>query len=159
MTRTHGYATGTYRNFSPEYRVWMKMIFRCENRNYDRFDRYGGRGIKVCPEWRYDFPAFLAHIGPRPSPKHTIDRIDNDGDYAPGNVRWADKRLQNLNTHRKRTVTIDGQEMFLADAAILVGLEPNTVAARARRGFPVERWLEPARQWKNGPPRKKRVAA
>jgi hypothetical protein len=136
MTRTHGYATGTYRNFSPEYRVWMKMIFRCENRNYDRFDRYGG-----------------------PSPKHTIDRIDNDGDYAPGNVRWADKRLQNLNTHRKRTVTIDGQEMFLADAAILVGLEPNTVAARARRGFPVERWLEPARQWKNGPPRKKRVAA
>lgn len=82
---------------TPEYRAWVQMIKRCENPNYWAFHRYGGRGIKVWTKWRHDFPAFLAHIGRRPSSHYSLDRIDNDGDYCPGNVRWATHREQSAN--------------------------------------------------------------
>lgn len=82
---------------TPEYRAWVNMIHRCENQTQKDFRNYGGRGIRVCPEWRADYSVFLAKVGRRPSPSHSIDRIDNDGNYEPGNVRWATKREQRAN--------------------------------------------------------------
>lgn len=73
------------------------MKVRCYNKNYEGFANYGGRGIKVCDEWLNDFAAFFKYVGNKPSPRHTLDRIDNDGNYEPGNVRWATKSEQQMN--------------------------------------------------------------
>jgi hypothetical protein len=81
---------------SPEYTAWYNMWSRCTNTNLAKWANYGGRGIRVCPEWR-DFVAFLKHIGPRPAPWMSLDRIDNDGHYEPDNVRWATRKTQNKN--------------------------------------------------------------
>lgn len=83
--------------YTAEYRVWSNMKTRCLNPNRAEYKYYGGRGITICDEWVNDFPAFLAHIGKRPSPKYTIDRIDCNKGYEPNNVRWATRKEQNEN--------------------------------------------------------------
>lgn len=93
---------------APEYDSWCRMIQRCTNKNGNRWENYGGRGITVCPEWRNDFAAFFAHVGSKPSPKHSLDRINNDGNYEPGNVRWATFSEQMFNRRKwkkKKLVT------------------------------------------------------
>lgn len=90
MVTTHGHAGG---GGSLTYKSWAAMIRRCTNPRTPRYHRYGGRGIKVCPRWRA-FVSFLADMGARPSAAHSIDRIDNDGDYEPGNCRWATPEQQ-----------------------------------------------------------------
>lgn len=82
---------------SPEYRTWGGMVQRCTNPRGTEWANYGGRGIEVCAEWRESFEAFLAHVGPKPTPSHSIDRIDVNGNYEPGNVRWATQPEQNAN--------------------------------------------------------------
>lgn len=77
--------------------LWSAMIDRCVNPNNKRYARYGGRGITVCERWRHDFSAFAADIGPRPDKSLSIDRINNDGHYEPGNVRWATRSEQSKN--------------------------------------------------------------
>jgi hypothetical protein len=83
--------------FTPEYVVWSNMIYRCETPKAANFHLYGGRGISVCAKWRHSFDAFFDDMGPRPTPSHSIDRIDNDGNYEPGNCRWATKKEQRAN--------------------------------------------------------------
>jgi hypothetical protein len=82
---------------TPEYEIWRSMIKRCENPNHHAYARYGGRGINVHPEWRTSFAAFLRDVGRRPSQDLSLDRINNDGDYEPGNVRWATAKQQANN--------------------------------------------------------------
>lgn len=89
---------------SPTYRSWSHMVDRCSNPNFRGWKNYGGRGIRVCDRWKVSFAAFLADVGPRPSLKHSIDRYpDNNGNYEPGNVRWATMSEQHLNSRRSRS--------------------------------------------------------
>jgi hypothetical protein len=86
---------------TPEYRCWRKMRERCCNPLDKSYADYGGRGIRVCAEWMDSFEAFFAHIGPKPSPAHSIDRINVNGNYEPGNVRWATAIEQAANKRPK----------------------------------------------------------
>lgn len=129
----------------PEYRRWRHMLDRCTNPNHPKFALYGGRGITVCPEW-LNFERFLADIavlGQCP-PECSIDRIDNDRGYEPGNVRWASMEEQLANrrsyaarkkspSHAKTAVIVDGKEVPIADAAAMLGIKHQTLQKRLRR--------------------------
>jgi hypothetical protein len=100
----HGHTSGP--KHTPEYKAWDNMKQRCLNPNMrETFKNYGGRGITVCAEWLHDFAAFLAHVGPHPGPGYSIDRIDVNGNYEPGNVRWATRSEQNRNRRQPRIST------------------------------------------------------
>lgn len=86
------------RQWVPEIWVWQRMKDRCSNDNAPQYQDYGGRGVRVCERWVQSFDNFLADVGRRPSPRHTLDRINVHGHYEPGNVRWATRDLQARNT-------------------------------------------------------------
>jgi hypothetical protein len=99
---------------SSEWQIWSKLKSRCKNPNGPKFHRYGGRGIKVCDRWLNSFEDFLSDMGPRPSKLHSIDRINNDGNYEPSNCRWATNLVQGRNSSRVRLVTIKGKKLCIA---------------------------------------------
>jgi len=125
---------------SPECRAWERIWNRCTNPNYKSFRRYGGRGIKVCERWR-SFDAFFVDMGARPSPHHSIDRINNDGDYEPANCRWASPIEQQSNKSTNRLLTWNGETHTQAEWARRSGLPVTIIRARLREGWSVERTL------------------
>jgi hypothetical protein len=121
------------------------MKTRCYNPRSPKYSTYGARGITVCPRWRNDLAAFVRDVkklGPKPSSRHTLDRKDNDGPYAPWNIRWASPKEQRNNRQQPvRTFSFNGLTMSLSDWAKHLGLNRWTLFWRARRGWPVERIL------------------
>ena len=124
-----------------EFGIWSSMIQRCTNPNRSSYPDYGGRGITVCEEWRRSFRSFLSHVGKRPSPAHTLDRIDNNGNYQPGNVRWATRLEQVLNSRGPRWITFHGETLCLSEWAGRVGVTPTSLCSRFKKGLTVEEAL------------------
>jgi hypothetical protein len=121
---------------------WMGMIARCESPKHKAYPRYGGRGIRVCQRWRDSFAAFLADMGPPPGPNYQLDRIDNDGDYKPGNVRWALNKPNSRNRPSAIFITFQGVTLPLNEWAERMGLPPKTVYSRIKNlGWTVEKAL------------------
>ena len=135
VRRTHG------RTRTPKFGIWMAMIYRCENPRCPAFANYGGRGIRVAPDWRHDFQAFLSYVGPRPSKLHSIDRIDVNGNYEPGNVRWATWTEQMRNTRANRHLTLNGRTLTVAEWGEVTGLGRHVIEHRLRHGWSVEKAL------------------
>ena len=123
-----------------EYRTWTWMKTRCYNPQCKDYLNYGGRGITVCDRWRNDFATFLADLGPRPSPQHSLDRFPNwEGNYEPGNVRWATTAEQSNNRRDTRRLTYEGATRTLHDWAMVTGISRRTIANRLAKGWSLTR--------------------
>lgn len=124
---------------SPEWEAWHSLRSRCENPRLAGYAAYGGRGIRVCVRWsgKHGFENFLADVGRRPSPSHSIDRFpDNDGNYEPGNVRWATAAEQATNRRNTVRITIDGETKTLVEWVRLYSQDLELVRQRIdRRGW------------------------
>jgi hypothetical protein len=124
-----------------EHVIWLGIKFRCYNPKSANFALYGGRGITMCNEWRESFEAFFADMGPRPSKRHSIDRIDNGGSYSPQNCRWATQKQQRINQRGFVLHDFNGGKVTATDAAIACGIKPDTVHTRMRRGMTLQQAL------------------
>jgi hypothetical protein len=132
--RKHGYATGK----PAEYSTWRNMRVRCNLATNEHYPDYGGRGIKVCDRWA-DFLAFLQDMGPRPSSRHTIDRIDVNGNYEPGNCRWATPKEQCRNRRNNTRLTYASVTLTAVEWSEKLGGTRHVVAKRIQNGWSVER--------------------
>lgn len=123
---------------TPEYRIWGGIKTRCLNPDNDGFKNYGGRGITIHPPWIDSFPDFLAHIGKRPHPKLTVERIDNDLGYLPGNIKWATRKEQHNNKRTNHTLTFEGRTQTVARWSEEMGIPKSTILKRIKALFPIE---------------------
>lgn len=106
------------------------MIQRCTNPKMEEFHNYGARGISVCTRWRNSFADFYSDMGKRPTLKHEIERMDNEGNYEPSNCRWATRKEQVLNTRHNRVLTLGGISMPMKLWSDKLGIKPTTLSAR-----------------------------
>jgi len=123
---------------SPTYLCWYSMRQRCNNTHHQAYAKYGGRGITVCERWEHSFENFLEDMGPRPSAEHSIDRIENDGNYDPENCRWASATQQGRNKHNNVLLSCHGDTMCQSEWAERIGITPEGLSARINRGWSVE---------------------
>jgi hypothetical protein len=126
---------------------WQNMLHRCNHKNDRFYHRYGGRGIRICRRWRESVAAFISDIGRRPSPKHMLDREDNDGHYScgkcsecrrhgwPANCRWVTPSESCNNKGNNRRLTIDGVTRTLAEWSAVTGVRRGVIDERLRRGW------------------------
>jgi hypothetical protein len=135
----HGATKG--HSLTTEYKIWSAMLQRCSDPNGPDWMRYGGRGILVCPQWRSSYLTFLAEVGKRPSPKHSLDRIEVDGNYGPGNVRWATAKTQARNRTSTRFIEFEGEKLCLAEWSERKGFGLNVLARRIDAGWSIQRSL------------------
>lgn len=139
--RTHGHSHRTLSNGSPEYQSWMGAKVRCLNPKHKIYPQYGGRGITMCARWRDSFEAFLADMGPRPAGT-SLDRYpNNDGNYEPGNCRWATQREQCNNKRNNQRLQYDGLDLTTSEWARRVGIGKATIRDRIKRGWATARAL------------------
>ena len=125
-----------YESQSPEYNTWNKMIQRCYDSSDDRYEDWGGRGIKVCNRWRHSFANFLSDMGRRPIGKTSIDRKENNKDYTPENCRWANYTEQNNNRRDNVKATIDGITKTVSEWCVIYDLKISSVFDRInKRGW------------------------
>lgn len=113
------------------------MRARCGNPKAPNYDRYGGRGIRVCEAWQQSFASFLADMGERPA-GCTLDRIDTNGDYEPANCRWLERAKQQQNTRTNRNITFQGRTMCLGEWSRETGLAATVISYRLRVGWSLE---------------------
>lgn len=130
--RTHG------KSKTPLYRVWVSMKARCYNEANEMYPHYGARGIVVCDRWRFSFESFLADMGSRPSMRHSIDRVDNDGPYSPENCRWATVGEQARNRTNTVATRFNGEQMVAKDLAVCIDRPYMTIKARLQKGMSAE---------------------
>lgn len=125
------------------YGIWHNMKVRCYRESNHAYKRYGGRGIKVCDRWLESVENLYADMGDRPTPSHSLDRINNDGNYCPENCRWATDAEQSRNTSANRLLTYKGKTMCLTDWANHLGMSNATFRDRLdRRGWSLEKTIE-----------------
>lgn len=142
----HGGGTRRGR-YAAEYGIWRAMLNRCFNKNVPGYKDYGARGITVCDRWRHSFEAFLADVGPRPSPEMELDRENNDGNYEPGNVRWVTAAKNCRNRRTCHLVTAFGQTKTVIEWAEEKGLRPKCLYKRLSDGWsPEEAIATPSRR-------------
>lgn len=133
VNKTHGMAR------TPIYRIWRSMMQRCYDKNSHAYSRYGGRGINVCEHWQ-SFEGFYADMGDRPEGK-SLERIDNNGDYSPENVVWADAKAQANNRRSNVILEHNDEKKTMQQWADQLGVKIGTIWARIDRGWTVDRAL------------------
>ena len=125
---------------TPEYFAWSAMVQCCTNPNNPQYKNYGGRDIKIDNRWM-SFDNFVKDVGKRPTPRHEIDRIDNDGSYEPSNVHWATRKEQCNNLRKSVFIEYNGARLTVSQWADKLNIKRTTLDARLRRGWSVERAL------------------
>ncbi len=134
MKKIHGNTTHGLTE-TPEYRIWRAMKTRCFNMNSQDYHLYGGRGITMDSRWTNSFEVFVSDVGPRPTNRHAIERIDNSKGYEPGNVRWATQKEQQRNRRNNRLVTIRGITHCIAEWCERYKVSQQLVSTRLRIGW------------------------
>lgn len=124
-----------------EYRTWNGMIQRCHNPHNKSYHRYGGRSITVCERWRTSLDTFIEDMGPRPTPKHTIERINNSLGYSPDNCKWATRKEQAHNTRQNVMIRFHGKTQCIGAWAEERGMAMKILWQRLNRGWSIERAL------------------
>ncbi len=128
----HG--NGTRGMVTPEYRSWAGLRSRCLNPNSPKFRIYGGRGIKVCERWD-EFKNFISDMGQKPTPDHTIERVDRNGNYEPSNCVWATPKAQARNRSTNHILTVNGVSKTMVLWSEQSGIKLKTLAQRIRKGW------------------------
>lgn len=123
---THGMAKTSI------YMIWRGIIARCKNPKTTYYHRYGGRGITICDRWATSFENFYADMGERPSSKHSIDRIDNNGNYEPDNCKWSTPKEQQQNSSTSRNYTVDGITLSMAGWSRALGVPKSSFRLKAK---------------------------
>lgn len=127
---------------SKEYTTWCAIKKRCLNPNDSAYKNYGGRGITICDRWRDSYEDFLSDVGRAPSKHYSIDRIDNSGNYEPGNVKWSTMLEQSLNRRNTKYLTYNGTTKTVRECSEATGIPAPTIYNRLRRGWPDERLFD-----------------
>lgn len=144
--------------YSVERAAWRNMIHRCTQPKNKAYSNYGGRGISVCDAWLNSFDAFLRDVGPKPSPELSLDRLDNDKGYEPGNCAWRTRAEQQANRRSRsgvaiynrkgglRVLTHNGVTLRPTEWAEITGLSTTTIHQRIREGLPPDEVLSKERR-------------
>lgn len=142
----------------PEYFAWMQAKARCNSPTHQAYKDYGGRGITMSDAWQASFRQFLADMGARPTPKHTLDRIDNERGYEAGNCRWATFKTQHNNRRGNRHLEWRGERHTIAEWADITGISGCALYQRIAKGWSAERALTQPREVHARLPRQPRFA-
>jgi hypothetical protein len=136
---------------TPEYHSWYAMKDRCLNSDNPKFHHYGGRGIKICKRWQ-SFGNFLADMGPRPSPQHSLDRRNTNGDYKPNNCRWVTRDIQVNNTRSSRYLQVGDEILTIAQWSKRLDIPWYRLGWRLKAGWPPEKIISPLKHDRSGKP-------
>lgn len=139
-------ATTHRMTYTRVYKIWCEMRYRCDNPKFKQFQDYGGRGIKYCRSWS-KFENFYADMGDPPTNDHSIERINNEGNYTPSNCKWATRIEQNNNKRNNRFITIGNKTLTLAQWSREVGVSAKVIDRRLRLGWPVEKLIQPVKTY------------